>query len=287
MEPRRTFSQRIDQRLDLWWGYRRRRGERLTVRYHPHHLRERFARRRRDDPDDAWHCCGFWPRTLINKWNSREFVAKHGGRIPNLYWCVRLPSRRRLRRLPAQFVLRPIAGTSRHGVHVVSNGHDLLRGVPFTGAEVRRSILGSGKMGWTIPILAEELVRAEDSVGRLPIEYKCHTFGDVVAAVQVLERTGMRARDHRFYTPEWQPFADPMNTELPQAKLRDPPRCLREMLNLASRLGAAVGTYMRIDFFAADVGCVFNEFASAPHYFTPFADEFFCALWDEKFPAAI
>jgi hypothetical protein len=32
------------------------------------------------------------------------------------------------------------------------------------------------------------------------------------------------------------------------------------MLEPAARLGAAIGPYMRVDFFASDVGCVFNEF---------------------------
>jgi hypothetical protein len=286
MQPGRTFSQRLEQRLRLWWGYPPRRGEWLTFRYRPHQLRERYARRRRDDADELWRCCGLWQRTLINKWNSREFVARHGGRVPALYWCARLPSRRRLRSLPARFVLRPVAGTSRQGVYVVADGHDLLRGVPFTGAELRRSILRAGRMGWTIPILAEELVRPDEAHRQLPVEYKCHTFGDVVAAVQVIERTGIRAKGHRFYTPDWRPFDDPMSTDVPQAGLSDPPRCLAEMLDLAARLGAAIGTYMRVDFFASDAGCVFNEFASTPWHFTPFADDLFGALWEDKFPAA-
>lgn len=286
MEPRRTFSQRIEQRLRLWWRYPPRRGEWLTFRYSPHQLRERYTRRRRADPDHVWRCCALWQRTLINKWNSREFVARHGGRVPALYWCAGLPSRRRLGRLPPRFVLRPVWGTNRQGVYVVAQGHDLLRDRPFTSAELRRSILRAGKMAWTIPVLAEELVRPEDRDQRLPVEYKCHTFGDVVAAVQVMERTGIKARGHRFYTPDWRPFADPMNTQIPQAEPRDPPRCLPAMLELAARLGAAIGTYMRIDFFASDQGCVFNEFASTPHYFTPFCDDLFGALWDDIFPTA-
>jgi hypothetical protein len=286
MQPRPTFSQRLDHRLRLWWGYPPRRGEWLTFRYRPHQMRERYTRRRRDEADDVWRCCALWQRTLINKWNSREFAVKHGARVPALYWCARLPSRRRLRRLPEQFVLRPVAGTSRQGVYVVAHGRDLLRNAPFTGAEVRRSILRAGKMAWTIPILAEELVRSDDADQQLPVEYKCHTFGDVIAAVQVIERTGLRAQGHRFYTPDWRPFSDPMNTDVPEAELRNPPRCLNEMLELAARLGTAIGTYMRVDFFASDAGCVFNEFASTPRHFTPFCDQLFGALWDDKFPSA-
>lgn len=275
--------------MRLWWRHPSRGGEWLTHRYSAHQLRERYARRRRDDPDDVWHCCALWQRTLINKWNSREFVTKHGGRVPALYWCARMPSRRRLSELPTHFVIRPIAGTQRQGVYVVAHGRDLLRGVPFSSAALRQSILAAGKMAWTQPILAEEFVTTETGDYRLPVEYKCHTFGDVVAAVQVMDRTGMRADEHRFYTSDWRPYADPMNTDLPQAEPRDPPRCLDEMLGLAARLGAAIGTYIRADFFATDSGCVFNEFASTPtsgRLFTPFCDDLFGALWEEKFPDA-
>ena len=206
-----------------------------------------------------------------------------------MYWRARMPSQRLLRRLPAHFVIRPIGGTARRGVFVVANGRELLRNAPFAGADVRRSILRGGKMAWTQPVLAEEFVRTESGEYRFPVEYKCHTFGDVVAAVQVMARNGMRADGHRFYTADWRPFADPMNTDLPQMAPGDPPRCLDEMLALATRLGAALGTYMRIDFFASDCGCVFNEFSSAPmggHYYTPLCDELFGALWEEKFPDA-
>ena len=80
-----------------------------------------------------------------------------------------------------------------------------------------------------------------------------------------------------------------MNTDLAQAEPRDPPRCLEEMLRLARRLGVAIGTHMRIDFFASDSGYVFNEFSSAPNggkCFTPFCDDLFGALWEETFPDA-
>jgi hypothetical protein len=46
---------------------------------------------------------------------------------------------------------------------------------------------------------------------------------------------------------------------------------------------------MRIDFFATDRGCMFNEFSSVPvggHENTPYCDELFGALWAEKVPHA-
>jgi TupA-like ATPgrasp len=286
---RQTFSERIKERLRLWYGEPPRKGQWNTRRYALHQLRERYAVRRRDDPESAWRCCAFWQRTLINKWNSREFVSKYGGAVPALYWRAYAPSEARLRTLPTHFVIRPLFGSSRKGVYVVADGRDLLRGEPFSAATLRRSILRTGTFAWTRPILAEEFVRSEDGQYRLPVEYKCHTFGDTVAAVQVIERSGVKTGRHRFYTADWRAFRDPMSTRLPQADFSDPPRCLGEMLDLAARLGTAVGTYLRIDFFATSRGCVFNEFSSTPFRgegFTAFCDDLFGRLWAEKFPSA-
>jgi len=55
-----------------------------------------------------------------------------------------------------------------------------------------------------------------------------------------------------------------MDVGLPEAEVRDPPACLAEILRHAAVLGTRLGTYVRIDFFATDRGCVFNEFSSMP-----------------------
>ena len=191
--------------------------------------------------------------------------------------------------LPSRFVLRSVWGASRRGVYVVADGRDLLRDQPFSVTDLRRGIRRAGRLAWTVPILAEEFVRSEDGQFRLPAEYKCHTFGDTVAAVEMIERAGAKEARHRYYTSDWRAFSDPMNTILPPLELRDPPEHLQEMLGLAARLGAAIGTYMRIDFFATDRGVVFNEFASTPangHAFTPFCDDLFGGLWEARCPHA-
>jgi hypothetical protein len=289
MSPRQTFSQRIKARRRIWWGQPPQPGEWGVMRYTPHRVRELSALRRRDDAEDAWRCCAWWQRKLINKWNGREFALRHGGRVPALYWCARLPSQRRLGALPSHFVIRPMWGSRRRGVFVVAEGRDLLRGEPFSAAVLRRSILRSGLLTKALPVMAEEFIRSEDPRYQLPIEYKCHTFGDTVAAVEVIERETTTKARRRFYTAEWQPIADQMHTYLPQSEPRDPPRCLDEMLCLAVRLGAVLGTYMRVDFFATPHGCVFNEFSSTPadgDNFTPFCDDLVGGYWDEKVPNA-
>jgi hypothetical protein len=142
--------------------------------------------------------------------------------------------------------------------------------------------------GWVsrFPILVEEFLKTETGDHALPIEYRCYTFGSTVGGIQVVQRTGRKAQ-HRFYTPAWEPFEDPMNTHSPQADPIDPPRCLDELVTCAKRLGTAYGTFVRVDLYATDTGCVFGEFSSTPangQHFTAFAEEYFGKLWDAAFP---
>jgi hypothetical protein len=105
----------------------------------------------------------------------------------------------------------------------------------------------------------------------------------------IVERETTKKARRLFYTTDWQPIADRMHIFLPPSEPRDPPRCLDEMLRLATRLGTALGTYMRVDFFATPRGCVFNEFSSTPadgDNFTAYCDDIFGGYWEEKFPHA-
>ena len=191
--------------------------------------------------------------------------------------------------------MRTVRGAARRGVQVVSDGRELLRQESATESELGtplsrlRRLRYPNRLSYPTAILIEEFVREDDGAYRLPLEYKCHVFGETVAAISVTERTGMTTGKLRFYTPGWEPWPDPMNVELPQAEIRDPPGCLEEMLRQASTLGTQLQTYMRIDFFATDRGSVFNEFSSLPSAglgWTPYCNEVFGALWAERFPDA-
>lgn len=290
--PPRGFSRRLRRRHELWWGRPRGLSDWRRAPDVLHRLAERRRFRSRNDPDEAWHCCEYWQRTLINKWNSREFVARHGVPQPELYWCGRSLWKLPVRSLPARFVVRPVFGRKRRGVYVVANGRELLRKESLGAEALRRRLVREHGLLLLEPILVEGFAAPEDGGDRLPTECKVHVFGDVVAAIEMLERTSIRpgATRVRFFTSEWEPFRDPMLTTSPLAEVRDAPRGLDEMLACALRLGAAFGTYVRIDFFATDRGCLFNEFSSTPAYrslgYTPYCDELFESLWREKFPDA-
>ena len=266
----------------MWWGPPRPGAYRDVLH---RRLRERRAFRSRDDPEAAWRCCERWQRTLLNKWNSREFAARHGSPLPELYWWGSEPARAPFETLPSHFAVRPVWGSAQSGVFVVAEGEDLLRHEPASPAQLRERI--EWRRG--VPILVEEFVRSELGPHALPVEYKCHTFGDAVAAVHVIERAGFKQGRHRFYTADWEPFEDPMPVDSQQAALRPPPPYLDRMLDLARTLGVAVETYMRVDFLGSPDGFRFNEFSSAPYeglYNTPYCDARFGALWADRFPDA-
>lgn len=283
-----TFSRRLVRRQHLWWERPRRGGR--TLRDAVHGVRERRTFRRRDDPDGAWRCCASWQRTLINKWNGREFAARHGCPLPELYWCGSDPSRAPLESLPDAFVIRPVFGLLRRGVAVVVDGRELIRGGSASAAELRAAFPRSRYLPRRGPVLIEEFVGHDDS---LPLEYKVHVYGEQVGAVSLTRReVGVEPR-HRFYARDWEPLPDPINTELPQDDVTERPRCLGRMLNLAAAMGAEIGTYMRVDFFGLGEGasdCVFNEFSSVPakgRYYTPYADRVFGELWTERLGASV
>ena len=291
-EPERAgwlFSNRLLKRREVWWGRPFRWSCVGSYGDAVHRTRERFALRSRNEPDAAWRCCPHWQRTLMSKWNGREFVQKHGGRVPELYWYGRSIADIPFASLPARYVVRPLWGGGQRNVHVVVDGLDLLNDTSAAASVVRRRLFREHGPWALTPILIEEFVPAEGSHG-MPREYKCHMFGRTVGAVQVIERTGRQTGPHRFYTPEWRPFPDAASGRYPVAPARPAPHFLAEMLDAARRLGEALGTYMRVDFFGSDAGAFFNEFSSTPQLsdlpFSPQCEELLGSLWEREFPDA-
>ena len=243
--------------------------------------------RDRADPEARWRCCADWQRTLGNKSNSREFAARHGCRVPKLYWHGRRLGGLPIDSLPEHYVIRPTTWASRRGVYVMAGRRELLHGVEYPAASLRRALLREYGRVARLPVLVEEFVRTEAGEYRLPTEYKCHCFGETIGAIEVARRTTHTDGRVSYYTPAWERVADRMNTSCPPDLDVDPPRCLPELLSWARRLGAVYGTYVRVDFYSTDRGCVFGEFSSRPvggHGFTPYAERYFGELWQRAFP---
>jgi hypothetical protein len=289
--PVPAFSARLLERRARWWGRPFRWSSLESYRDTVHRTCERFATHAADQAPAAWHCCRYWQRTLIDKTASRVFAQRHGCALPELYWTGRRIGRIPFEALPPRFVLRPARGTAAAGVYVIAGDRELLRDIAMPRAALRRRVWREHGPIASAPLLVEAFVPAEADGVRMPVEYKCHTFGGIVGAVQVLERTGQLTGLHRYYTPRWEAFADPMDTHYPPAPMRPPPPWLDTMLAAAARMGQAIGTYMRIDFFGSAAGPVFNEFSSTPQVrglrYTPCCEAHFGALWQAQFPDAV
>lgn len=277
------FSDRIQRRKQLWW---RNPDGSQTLLDDLRRLAMLHARVGRDAPQSRWRRGLYWQRRLLNKLNAREFVTALGCAVPELYWHGRFLSRSVLASLPAQFVLKPAVGAVHRGIHVMTDSRDLLSGTDMTRDQLFDRVAASRGRFSHIPLLAEEFVTTERGAHALAIDYKFHMFKGVVGAIQVIHRQAEgHPNTHRFYTREWQPFADAMNTYYAPAEVIDAPLCLPQLIDTAVNLGTAFDSYVRVDLYATSKGCVFGEFSSVPQngrYFTPYADELFEKLWREN-----
>jgi hypothetical protein len=283
------FSERLVRRHRVWWEVDLRAHQPVTYRAALHARHELLRRRSREDAVAAWRCCALWPRRLLNKWNSREFAAVHGAPLPELYRYCRSPRRLPSDALPDRYVIRSLLGTDAEGVKVVVDGRDLLREHPDPSVTVGRSRVGRPGFGRGA-CLVEQFIGGGDDGSWLPLELKCHTFAGRVAAVQVGERSrsNPRVTSQRYYWPDWSESDGQMELREPMAKPVPRPPFLQPMLELSARMGAAIGTYMRIDFLAGGSEWVFNEFSSTPMIrklqYTPRCNELFGRMWDEACP---
>ncbi|HEY2386770.1 MAG TPA: ATP-grasp fold amidoligase family protein [Candidatus Binatia bacterium] len=245
--------------------------------------------RRHTDPDDRWHCCEFWQRSLANKWNAREFARKHGCRVPEMYWCGRRVGRIPFDDLPSTYVLKSAFGKSGDRVYVMRDGTDVLHQRTFTATGLRAHLRGSFAQVPLVPILIEEFM-GEESSAALATDYKVHVFGDVVGAIEVVHKLSAKSETSTFYTPTWGAFDYPFTAPAyPAGSYEPPPPCLDEMLRHARALGVAYGTFVRADFYATRRGCVFGEFSTTPNSGNDFSDEanrYLGALWQRHFPDA-
>jgi hypothetical protein len=277
------FTDRIARRTAAWWW------ERAGLRARAHRFRELILPVAPGAPDVVWRCCAFWPRRLIMKLNGRAFAVQHGCRLPKLLWKGRRAAALPWDRLPARFVVKPALGTGGRGAIAVWGDRELLGATDLApadrgGAEIRATHRGLLRH----PLLAEEFVVDPAYPGTLPTEYKCYLFGGTVGCIEVFRRAARDEASIACYAADWRPMPEPFRVD--KYRRRDPeapPACLPELLAQARRLGAAIGTFMRVDFYVTAEGPTFSEFASTPSgglHYTDFANRYLGELWQRHCP---
>ena len=252
-------------------------------------LEQRYSLLDATQPDSRWRRGEFWQRRLNNKYNSREFAKRHGVDVPELYWKGRSLRDLPWGSLPSQIVVRPCWGAVRKGVYVLDGDRDLLSDRRFEADELQRTLAPLFSGFPRHPVLVEEFLRTEQGRYALPIEYKFHVFRGHIGAIEVIERATGKKGDatSRFFTSEWVRIEEPIRLCLPEGGPLDPPACLHQLVESARTLGGAYGTYVRVDLYATERGCVFGEFSSIPNDgkdFTEWADAYFEECWSANCP---
>lgn len=276
-----TFTERLARRKRVWWG----RPPSLAVGWH--RLWDRYRLRDRTWSLDCWRCCDVWQRSLLNKWNSREFAAKLGLSTPQLYWSGRRVTSIPFAQLPERFVVRPAWGTRGVGTYVMNGDLDLISGRRLSHRDLRQELLSLHGRLAPFPLLIEALVPNGDGQPAQGFEYRCYMFGGHVGAIRVT-RGGIRVGDpslyNAYYTEQWQRLDDPCRFTNPLSPPLPAPSNLPLLLRAIRTVGAAVGTFMRVDCYLPPGGPVLGELSSTPSGgtgYTPFADALFGQMWEE------
>ncbi|MGK7943570.1 MAG: ATP-grasp fold amidoligase family protein [Microcystaceae cyanobacterium] len=294
------FTERLKKRKLLWWGstgsWYTPNG--LLLRLHRRGLKhfhrgdELQIMRRQTDSDSEWKFCRYWQRTLINKWNSREFSQKHHCKVPELYWYGQNLKEMPIESFPDNYVIRPVWGTARKGIYVMSGNLDLLTNTSFEKTQLKEHLISQLGEVSKCPILVEEFVRSEQGEYKLPIEYKFYMFGEKIAFISVHERISYKSvKFSQQFTSDWQQLTEPIDNFVPLNSNFEQPQCYQEMVSCVKRLGVAFGTFIRVDYYATDKGAIFSEFSSIPHSLlqsiTPFGDQYLGKMWHDIYPNKI
>lgn len=283
-----TFCDRLRQRLDVWWAQPG--GWRNPSAWHRplHRVVDTHRLRSRAWPLQRWKCCDAWQRCLTNKWNAREFAAMHDVPVPQIYWCGRNLLRLPYHALPGRFAVRRAWGAGTCQTHLYVDGRELLDDRPCTPRQLQRDLLRQYGPWTKHPLLIEEFVEPAEGEARA-VEFNFYCFGGFVGLVEHFEPAG-RTSNRCAYDTAWRPYPEVVYSGRPRARPIARPPQLDAMLAVASRLGAAYGTFVRVDLYLSRDGIRFGEFSSTPFRgseILPWADALLGRMWAERCPTAL
>jgi hypothetical protein len=212
----------------------------------------------------------------------------HGVAVPELLWCGRDLARFPVDALPARVAVRRAWGAGSAQTHLLVDGRELLDDRPCTPQELHAGLRRQyGR--WTVhPLLLEEFL--EDAAGKTrATQFNVYCFAGHVGLVEHVEHMG-RASHRTAYDPAWAPFPHGVYAGRATAEIIAAPLELEEMLNVARRLGASFGSFVRVDLYQSSKGIYFGEFSSTPFNGTnilPWADHLLGQLWQEHCPESV
>jgi hypothetical protein len=287
-----TFTERLHLRGQEWWAPAKQLWNPLAIKNLLHRNLQRRRLMSRADNINTWRRGRYWQRRLNNKWNSREFAAMHGFRIPKLYWHGRNPARIPFSELPSNYVIREAWSCGSTGVYVVADGQELLRSKPVYHQEIIAHLRSARDPVWPFPILVEEFLRTNLGEYRQQVDYKFHCFNGKVAAISVQagRQAGHFSPRANYFDEFWRAFPEPMRSGDIEITDFDRPASFDEMLECARVLSRTYEAYVRIDLYDTDQGCVFGELATHPsrlRSLSSYADRLLGDYWSRYCDAQI
>lgn len=283
-----TFQQRIERRRSIWWGQPG--GWRSPgLRRRPiHHLLDTQILRDRSWPLERWRCCDLWQRCLNNKWNSREFAAKHGVAIPALIWYGRDLRKLPTSSFPSRYAVRCVWGKASDQTHLIVDGKELLDNRTCTPDQLKATLQRQYGRWSMHPLLVEEYL--EDAAGQpRASQFNFYCFAGNIALIEHVQ-PDLRSSQRTAYTPDWDQFPEGVHSKRRCAAPIARPKEMDEMITKAGRLAESYGTFVRVDFYLCSKGIYFGEFSSAPFggkHIRPWANKLLGRLWTEYCPDSI
>jgi hypothetical protein len=221
---------------------------------------------------------------LVNKITMYPYVDSLGLALPQRYFEVGSVGEIDFGGLPDRLVIKPNNSASNDCVLLLAGGVELLSGdqVSDRRAYVTERFATGKYTNAATRIIGEELVTDYDPAHPIPRDFKVFVAGGESHYIQVVDRNPV-CSTCRFYTRDWRPIEDPVNTYNPQGPPIPQPPHFQALLEAANKIARDLQCFYRLDFFMSTNGPIFGEFTSYPlaglHY-TPRGDQMMCQLLD-------
>lgn len=284
-----TFRELLKERSGLWNGGTfcgvedccKRRG--LDMRRVYERAKEHFGT---TNPAVLRDKCRHWPRMFASKLFIKEYAERFGVRTPKTIAVLDTLDGVQRSDLPNRCVIKPEASS---GVllYLMHGDINLLDGREVAWTEVQAKMRPATANGQKIIVeefLVQEGVDAAAPV--IPLDYKLHAFGGRVRLIHVddrnhLSRDPLRRRQG-WFARDWTP--SPLRFRVNEVEFyrTAPPSRFQEMLDIADRMAADVGDYIRVDLYATTDGFHLGEVTTTTHNgvgFTAFGEMVLRQLW--------
>jgi hypothetical protein len=188
---------------------------------------------------------------------------------------------------PDHFVLKPSEGSTKC-TFVMHSGIELLSKRRLRLEEIVNAVREHKTLHPDAGYIVEELNLQRGSAEPIvPVDYKLHVFGGLTRIIHADDRNVFSSRDclyrqQGWFSRNWDPTpARIRQTEEESLDFRRP-ETLDEMLQIADRIGAECGDYVRVDLYDTEGGVSLGEVTTFSHMgggFTEFGDAVLSQAW--------